>query len=238
MFDRPDLPGWEVSHGVTTVFALGSESSLDEVSGGSVMSTATQAEQTDALEIWVDILDTYAPGATEKIRDLDLSPGIDEVFPAGDTLVRVFAGDDGSLDFGVRALASEGIPIGSRPLASSSPLMSPAALASSSPLMSPPQFEMPRSFSGARDFNTPKFPLVGGDYFVSWSVEAGRSCFVAFDLKSSIDSFDVAAEVATGHVTGTNNLYDVPAGDYYFAAQGDCPWFVSIAPQRELPTVR
>ncbi len=159
---------------------------------------ATKAEQADALEVWNDILVTYAPGAVEKIQGLKVKPGTDEVLAVGDNLVRVFATDDGGVDFGIRSLAAGGLPIGSRPLPSTRPPASglPSALTN----------DLPRAFSGVRDFNTPKFQLAGGDYHVKWSADGGTGCFVAFDLKSADDTFDVAAEIVTGRTGRTTSM--------------------------------
>jgi hypothetical protein len=92
--------------------------------------------------------------------------------------------------------------------------------------------------SGAMDAQTEPFRLDGGRYIAAWSVEpepATRSCIGNLTLKSPDDprfqQSIVSGLEATIIANGTTQLYTVPAGSYYVAADSNCPiWKVTFTP--------
>lgn len=92
------------------------------------------------------------------------------------------------------------------------------------PTAVPPSGEQPVTFEGNTDINTPAFNLQGGTYEITWSVDLQGESQTLFDvyLKSTSGSYsellvNIIVKQSDPH-TGSNLIYNVPPGQYYFDA--------------------
>lgn len=93
---------------------------------------------------------------------------------------------------------------------------------SGGPTPIPPIGEQPVSFNGTTRVNTTAFNLQGGTYELAWSVDFGEESQTAFScwLKGTNGGYsdllvNLIVKQADPH-SGTNLVYNVPAGQYYF----------------------
>lgn len=78
---------------------------------------------------------------------------------------------------------------------------------------------------------TDPFSLPAGRYKATFSFKAGCAYYVDLrDVKDEVPSMSVGT--GDGPVDGTNNLYAVPAGEYYLNVNTgpvpECPWSVAL----------
>lgn len=92
------------------------------------------------------------------------------------------------------------------------------------------------SFSGDGTGNSNSAHILGGDYKADWATHdnAGYGCFVGLAFRSvdtSLPRYDLIANQLVDKfkfVSGTINLNNVKAADYYIQANSGCPWTVVV----------
>ncbi len=85
------------------------------------------------------------------------------------------------------------------------------------------------SFSGNTEQETDRFHLSGGDYKVQWTARANDSaCFFSAFLDGPGFEDIVSADVETSE-SGTANLHDVEAGEWFVNVTSHCQWTIRFA---------
>lgn len=91
------------------------------------------------------------------------------------------------------------------------------------------------SFSGNGTQNTDPFHLNGGNYKADWTAQAGQyGCYNGIIFKTTDASKFVYELISNkvlqggGQDSGSTNLFNVDAGEYYFDVNSGCDWTVSI----------
>lgn len=137
-----------------------------------------------------------------------------------------------------------------RPPATSTPRPAPTATRTA-PTRTPtprPAADDPETFKGNGASRTRRFKLSGGDYVISWRVQASGGnpaysyCRINGELTSTDDTETWGFESTDARPTrdavkGDTRAHNVPRGDYFFEIDdydigSSCSWEITIAPDR------
>jgi hypothetical protein len=92
-------------------------------------------------------------------------------------------------------------------------------------------YEAPVTVSGEGIMDSAPFALSGGDYMVTWTATAERSCHHGLRLVGAGYSEHIISVSVDGTEDGLAALYDVPTGRYHISASSGCEWTVQFTAQ-------
>jgi hypothetical protein len=107
--------------------------------------------------------------------------------------------------------------------------------ATAAPPPAPAMAPVTTSGSGTQD--TKAFALPAGHFHVTWraTAESAVGCFHGATLKATNEGAFFGATAGSGLVQetadGSTEVYNVPAGEYYWSVNSGCAWEITIAPQ-------